>query len=177
MNGLVIIDMTNDFVTGVIRTPRAERIVPQIQQILGYAREHPEDWKVFYPNDSHLPDDPDVKIFGPHSMRGTPGADPIEELTPSDGEFVLPKRFYSSFYGTDLESLLRKYEVDTLVIAGLHTNVCCRHTSADAFFRGFKIVVPRDGVEALTEEEHEQGLQYLSTVYGVDLPYTKELLV
>ena len=67
--------------------------------------------------------------------------------------------------------------MDTLVIAGLHTNVCCRHTSADAFFRGFKIVVPRDAVEALTEEEHEQGLQYLSTVYGVDLPYTKELLV
>jgi hypothetical protein len=43
--------------------------------------------------------------------------------------------------------------------------------------RGYKIVVPRDAVEALTEEEHVQGLNYLETVYAADMPYTKELLV
>jgi nicotinamidase-related amidase len=176
MKGLVVIDMLNDFVTGPIGTPRAEAIVPQVQQLLEYARANPEEWKVFYANDSHLPDDPDVRLLGVHAMRGTSGADVIADLVPVESDSVLPKRFYSSFYGTDLEPLLRKYAVDTLVVTGLHTNVCCRHTTADAFFRGYKVIVPRDAVEALTEEEHLSGLKYLETIYGADLPYTKELI-
>jgi nicotinamidase-related amidase len=176
MKGLIVIDMLNDFVTGVIGTPRAESIVPQVQQLVEHARANPSEWKVFHASDSHLPDDYDVQIFGEHAMRGTPGAEIVAELKPAAGDLVMPKRFYSSFYGTDLEGLLRKFEVHTVVIAGLHTNVCCRHTSADAFMRGYKIVVPRDAVEAMTEEEHIQGLQYLETVYAADLPYTKELL-
>jgi nicotinamidase-related amidase len=174
--GLIVIDMLNDFVTGKLGTPRAQSIVPQIGELLEHARAHPDEWKVFYANDSHLPDDPDVRIFGEHAMRGTPGAEVIPELTPASSDFVLPKRFYSAFWGTDLESLLRKYGVDTVVVTGLHTNVCCRHTSADAFFRGYRIIVPRDAVEALTEEEHVSGLEYLETVYAASLPWTKELI-
>jgi nicotinamidase-related amidase len=176
VNGLVVIDMLNDFVTGPIGTPRAESIVPQIRSLVDYAHENRDEWKIFFANDSHLPDDFDVRIFGEHAMRGTPGADNIPEIIPEDGDFVLQKRYYSSFYGTDLEGLLGRFGVDTLVVTGLHTNVCCRHTSADAFFRGYRILVPRDAVEALTEEEHVSGLDYLATVYGADLPYTKELL-
>jgi len=177
MNGLIVIDMLNDFVTGPIGTPRAESIVPQVKQLVECARANPKTWKVFYANDSHLPDDLDVRIFGEHAMRGTPGADVVPELIPGTDDLVMPKRYYSSFYGTDLEGLLTKHAVDTVVVTGLHTNVCCRHTSADAFMRGYKIVVPRDAVEALTEEEHVQGLNYLETVYAADTPYTKELLV
>lgn len=177
MNGLIVIDMLNDFVTGPIGTARAEGIVPQVKQLVEYARANPETWKVFYANDSHLPDDLDVRIFGEHAMRGTPGADVVPDLIPGPDDLVMPKRYYSSFYGTDLEGLLAKHTVDTVVVTGLHTNVCCRHTSADAFMRGYKIVVPRDAVEALTEEEHVQGLNYLETVYAADTPYTKELLV
>jgi len=176
LKGLIVIDMLNDFVTGRIGTPRAETIVPQVRQLIDFAHENATEWKVFYANDSHLPDDYDVRIFGEHAMRGTPGADVISELAPGGNDAVLPKRFYSSFYGTDLEGLLRKYEVDTVVITGLHTNACCRHTSADAFMRGYKIVVPRDAVEALTEEDHVSGLEYLAALYAAHLPYTKELL-
>jgi nicotinamidase-related amidase len=176
VKGLIVIDMLEDFVTGVIGTPRAESIVPQVLQLVEHARANPSEWKVFYANDSHLPEDYDVKIFGEHAMRGTPGAEVIAELKPAAGDLVVPKRYYSSFYGTDLEGLLRTFEVDTVVVAGLHTNVCCRHTSADAFMRGYRIVVPRDAVEAMTEEDHLQGLKYLESIYAADLPYAKELL-
>jgi hypothetical protein len=36
--------------------------------------------------------------------------------------------------------------------------------------------VPRDAVEAISEEDHESGLRYLEAIYKADLPYTKELM-
>ncbi len=46
--------------------------------------------------------------------------------------------------------------------------MCIRHTSADAFFRGYQIVIAKDGVDAFTAEEHEQGLKYLEYVYNAN---------
>jgi nicotinamidase-related amidase len=66
--------------------------------------------------------------------------------------------------------------VDEVVLTGQHTNICVRHTTADAFFRGYRVVVLRDAVEAISEEDHETGLKYLEAIYKVDLPHTKELL-
>jgi nicotinamidase-related amidase len=44
--------------------------------------------------------------------------------------------------------------------------MCVRHTAADAFFRGYKITIAEDGVEAFTKEDQEQGLTYLKNVYN-----------
>jgi hypothetical protein len=38
------------------------------------------------------------------------------------------------------------------------------------------VIVPRDAVEAISEEDHQAGLKYLETIYKTDLPYSKELL-
>jgi nicotinamidase-related amidase len=115
-------------------------------------------------------------VWGPHAMAGTPGAQVIPELAPVEDEFVLGKRVYSCFHETGLDPLLRQYGVDHVVLVGQHTHICMRHTSADAFYRGYEITVPQDGVEAFTDEDHESGLKYLRDIYKVDTPYTKELL-
>lgn len=173
---LLVIDMLNDFVTGSIANKRSERIIPTIADLLTKARSERDDWLVVYPNDAHLPEDFELAVWGEHAMAGTTGAEIIPELATAEGEFVLPKRTYSSFYETGLDPLLRQFEVDTLVLTGQHTNICMRHTTADAFFRGYKVVVPRDAVEAFTEDDHESGLAYLEMAYKTDMPYTKELL-
>jgi len=56
-----------------------------------------------------------------------------------------------------------------VILTGLHTNICVRHTAADAFFRGYKIIVAKDGVEAFTQEDHEQGLKYLKGIYNAKI--------
>jgi len=61
---------------------------------------------------------------------------------------------------------LRDLRGKTVVIGGLHTHLCIRHTAADAFFRGYRIVIVKDGVEVLTNEDQKHGLQYLESVYG-----------
>ena len=176
MKALVVIDMLNDFVTGKIANPRAERIIPNIEELLRRARADRSEWLVVYANDAHLPQDFELKVWGEHAMAGTPGAEIIPELAATPEDFVLPKRTYSSFYETGLDPLLRQFGVGTLVLTGQHTNICLRHTTAEAFFRGYDVIVPRDAVEAPSEEDHQAGLQYLETIYKADLPYTKELL-
>jgi len=160
---LLIVDMLNDFVTGTLKCERAQRIIPNVRRLAGGARK--AGVPVIYVNDAHLPKDFELSIWGPHSMRGTKGAEIIPELAAEKGDYVLPKQTYSAFYETPLDSVLRAHDVDYLVITGLHSNICCRHTSADAFFRGIRPILPEDGVESLTQEAHEQGLEYIKTIY------------
>jgi nicotinamidase-related amidase len=112
-----------------------------------------------------------VRKWGNHAIKGTEGAQVISELKVDEGkDYIVEKRTYSGFYETGLDPLLRSlYKGDgvkTVILGGLHTNICIRHTSADAFFRGYQIVVAKDGVEAFTPEDQEQGLKYLENVYN-----------
>lgn len=109
-------------------------------------------------------------------MKGTPEADVIPELAPRPGDYVLEKRTYSGFYETGLDLLLRSLGVDTVVVTGLHTHMCCRHTAADAFARGFSIVAPPDCLNAFTQEDHEAGLKYLKEVYGARMAGSADLM-
>ncbi len=162
-DALLIVDMVNDFVTGAIPCPRAKRIIPNIAKLAAAART--ADVPVIYVNDAHLPKDFELKIWGPHSMVGTKGAQIIPELKAGKGDYVFGKQTYSAFYETPLDSVLRAHDVDNLVITGLHSNICCRHTSADAFFRGVQPILPEDGVDSLTQEAHEEGLRYIKEIY------------
>src|SRR2546428_284020 len=108
---LLVVDMLNDFVTGKIANPRAEKIIPNIASLVEMARSE-EDWLVVYANDAHLPGDFELKDWGEHAMAGTQGAEIIPELAAAQGEVVLPKRVYSSFHETGLDPLLRQHWVD-----------------------------------------------------------------
>jgi len=77
-------------------------------------------------------------------MKGTEGSELVDELMPKEGDYVLEKRAYSAFHETGLDMLLRALGVYTVILTGLHTNICVRHTAADAFFKGYRIIVPID---------------------------------
>ena len=53
---------------------------------------------------------------------------------------MVAKPRYSAFYGTDLEAILRSQGIDTLIIGGTITNVCCESTTRDAFSRDYKVI-------------------------------------
>ena len=173
-DALLIVDMVNDFVTGKLGTPRAKRIIPNIRTLADGARK--AGVPVVYVNDAHLPKDFELKIWGPHSMAGTKGAEIIPELASAKGDYVLGKQTYSAFYETPLDSVLRAHEVSDLAIVGLHPAICCRHTSADAFFRGIHPILPEDGVESLTQEAHEQGLKYIKEIYQGEILDAEKIL-
>lgn len=171
---ILVIDMSKDFVYGKLKSDRAQRIIPNLKKFLDSAREKSKP--VIYVTDTHLPTDREMEIWGEHSMKGKEEAQVIDELKPGKKDYTLEKRTYSAFYETGLDPLLRDLKVDTVVITGLHTNICDRHSAADAFFRGYKIVVPEDCVDALTEKEHSEGLDYIKKIYGAEITKSKELI-
>ncbi|NWF86577.1 cysteine hydrolase [Candidatus Bathyarchaeota archaeon] len=176
---IIIIDMLNDFVTGDLKSERGQRIVPKLKKLVETARK--KGIPVIYSNDAHLPEDPEVVYrWGKHAIRGTKGAEVIPELKPTKKDYVLEKRTYSGFFETGLDSLLRSLYhgegVKTVILGGLHTNICVRHTAADAFFRGYKIIIAKDGVEAFTPREHKEGLKYLENIYNAKIMPVDKIL-
>jgi len=172
---VIVVDMLNDFVTGALKCERASRIIPNIQCLLDFARK--KKIPVIYVSDAHLPGvDDELELWSPHAIVGTKGAEIIEELKPVEGDYTLQKRRYSAFYETGLDPLLRELKVDTVVLVGLVTNVCIQHTAADAFFRGYRIIVPEDCVEAPTEEDQKTAINYLKTNYRSEITNVQELM-
>lgn len=172
---VLVVDMLNDFVTGALACDRGKAIVPATSRLLDAARE--AGVPVIFCNDAHLPKiDRELEIWGDHAMAGTPGAQVIPELNVCDTDYVVPKRRYSGFFQTDLDILLKELGVKTVIMTGLHTHMCVRHTSADAFQLGYNVVVAKEATDAFTEQDYLYGLEYLKTCYGADA-YTNDELI
>lgn len=175
-SAILVIDMANDFLyePGTIATAggaeyreRAQKIVPNLKRLLDGARE--AGVLVIYATDAHEEGDLELRKWPPHSMKGTKEAEIVDELTPQPGDVVLDKNTYSPFLNSDLDALLQKEGVSELYITGLHTDCCCRHTSGDAFQRGYDLVWVTDAMQAFTEEQHQQGLEYYKAWYATDV--------
>jgi len=173
---IVLADVQNDFITGPLMVKRASDVVAPLQRLVVAARKN--NVPVVFSVDAHYPQDVEVtQKWGKHAIKG---AQVIAELEPDQNKnYVVEKRTYSGFYETGLDPLLRSmYKgdgVNTVILGGLHTHLCVRHTAADAFFRGYHIIIPKDGVEAFTLEEQEQGLKYLEYVYDAKIILTNDI--
>lgn len=174
-SAILVIDLARDFVHaggtiadagGAEYQARAQALVPRLARLLAAARER--GIPVIYTTDEHHPDDAELRKWPPHSMAGTPEADVVAELAPEPGDTVIGKRTYSPFIDTALEEVLRARGITQLYITGLHTDCCARHTSGDAFQRGYDLVWVTDALDAFTDEAHRAGLEYFRTWYAVD---------
>ncbi|MGB9622912.1 MAG: cysteine hydrolase family protein [Candidatus Bathyarchaeia archaeon] len=171
---VLVIDVINDFVSGVMGSERASRIVSNISKLLTRAREN--HTPVIYITDAHHEDiEPEFQIWPVHALDSSNGSKIVEEIKPESGDYHIKKRRYSGFYETGLDSLLRDLKVDTLIITGIVTNICIQHTAADAFFRGYKIIIPSDCVEALSDAEQESALRYIEKIYGAEITTSQKL--
>lgn len=173
---VIVVDMLEDFVNGALACDRGKAIVPAVARLCDEARAH--GVPVIFSNDCHIKGvDKELEFWGDHAIAGTPGADVIPELNADpEKDFIVPKRHYSGFFGTDLNILLKDLGVDTCVIAGLHAHMCCRHTAADAYQYGFDLVIPEETTDSFTEEDYRQGLKYFKDTYGGDVCSLEELL-
>lgn len=98
--------------------------------------------------------------------KGSPGAEIMAEfLHPTD--LVVEKRKDSGFFETELHERLQELGVDTVIITGMQTQICVQTTSADAFFRGYSVVVPPDGVVSAREEDKTRALDWLGSYCAI----------
>ncbi len=102
-----------------------------------------------------------------HCLAGDPRTEIAkEEMGWRDGDYEIPKRRYSAFFGTDLEILLRGLKVDTLLLCGGLTDVCVHYTFVDGHQSDYFCRVVEDCVGGSSFEAHEAALramEYLQT--------------
>ena len=165
---VLVIDMLEEFVHGRLGCDAAKDIIPKLKTLLDEARRH--GIPIIYCNDAHIRGvDREFELWGEHAVVGSPEAEVVAELKPMEKDFVVQKRRYSGFFETSLDLLLRELGVDALILTGIHTHICVQHTAADAFYRGYKLMVVRDCTAALTLEDHERALEYMRKVYGASI--------
>ncbi len=132
---------------------------------------------VVFTNDAHLSGlDHELDLWGEHGIAGTPEAQTSPLLDPQEGDFTVEKRRYSAFFQTGLRLLLDELGVTTLICTGMDTNICVRHTVADAYFNNFDVVVVSDATATFLVGDQEEGLAYMETCYAAAVVSTDEAL-
>jgi ureidoacrylate peracid hydrolase len=183
---LIVIDVQNDFIAeGAPYESRAGReMIDDLNRLMAACRQR--GIPVIFTAHSHRADGSDlgaVRYIHPLTAEGkalragTEGVALYPKLDVADTDYFIGKRRYSAFFGTDLEVLLRNLGVDTVIIAGVATNVCCESTTRDAYFRDFKVIFLEDGNGTIPladagwgsftpEEVQRYALTNIATFYG-----------
>ena len=166
---VLVVDMVNDFLVegGKMVLPGGDHIVPHQKALIDCARK--QNMPIIYVNDAHRPglkQDREFLKRGEHCIEGSWGAEVIQALQPEPKDIQVTKRRFSGFFETDLDLTLKDMGMSTLIVMGVVTNICVRSTIHDAFFRGYKVIVPRDCVEATGPREQESTLYDIETHFG-----------
>ena len=175
MDGLIVVDVQNDFCPGgALSVPDGDAVVPAINRLMEDSRFtvatrdwHPRDHDSFVERGGPWP---------PHCVAGTGGAELHPKLHSSQVDAVIDKGLeqdnegYSGFAGTGLERLLRDQGVDRVHVAGLALEYCVRATALDARRAGFDVVLHRGATRAINASpgDEQQTLDELRQA-GVDI--------
>jgi nicotinamidase-related amidase len=109
------------------------------------------------------PIDPDdAGSHRPVIEAGTPEARIIRELSPEDGDLMVPKHRWSAFHGTFLDTALRARAVDTLILSGGSTDVGIASTAFAGRDLGYNLVIASD---ACTSPEMDNHTQLMKRVF------------
>lgn len=96
---------------------------------------------------------------GPHCLEGDDGTEIAAWLDPQPEEFVIRKRRYSAFFGTELEIVLKAYKADTVMLVGGLTDVCIHYTAVDAHQHDYHVRVLQDCVGGSSDRAHQASLE------------------
>jgi ureidoacrylate peracid hydrolase len=100
-------------------------------------------------------------VDGQAFVKGSWGAQIIDELTPAAGDIVVEgKRGLDTFASTNLDFILRSKGISTVALGGFLTNCCVESTMRSAYENGYRVITLSDCVAATSVEEHENALKY-----------------
>ena len=112
------------------RRPRCAASVPKVQKLVAGARAK------------------GALVIYSVAVPGSTAADILKDLAPAAGELVLPPLGPDKFIASDLEKILKAKGIKTVVALGTQAQTSVLHTGAAAALRGFKVIVPVDGMSS-----------------------------
>jgi len=180
---LIIVDMQNDFV--LPNAPQcikgAVSVIPNIQKVLHTFRE--KSLPVFHVYREYRADGSDIEktrlddfLNGEkYCVPRTKGCEIIDELFPREEEYRIVKNRFSGFMNTELDFILRRLEVESIVICGIQYPNCIRATVFDGVALGYDVTLITDATAAQTEKIAQANIVDIKNI-GVECIST-ELLI
>jgi nicotinamidase-related amidase len=170
MKVLLVIDMLKDFINpdGALYCGQTAReIIPFIRKKI--EEFHKNGDLVIFLCDSHKEDDLEFKMFPRHSVMGSEGAQIIDELPVGKEDVIIKKTRYSSFYGTNLDVVLKESSVSEAHVVGVCTSICVMDTVGDLRNRDYKAIVYKKGVADFDQNAHKFSLERMKKTYGAEI--------
>ena len=147
-----------------VMSGRAER-APRVRELIRHCRE--VGVPVVFIQEVHKRDLVDIGreldgAEGPHCLEGDDATELASWLEPRPEEFVVRKRRYSAFFGTELEIILKAYKAETVMLVGGLTDICIHYTAADAHQHDYMVRVLTDCVAGSSERSHDAALESIA---------------
>lgn len=154
--------------------PEEARVVSNATRVVDAARS--AGMPVIFCDDAHIVGlDRELDLWGEHGVRGRAVPNPALRAGSGARDFIIAKRRYSGFFGTDLDLTLRELGVDTVIAVGEDTNICVLHTLADAYFLGYASIVVEDATRTFLCGTQEAGIEHFVRCYGSRIAATDEV--
>lgn len=169
---ILVVDMVYDFTNenGLVYYPQNKEVLPKIRQAVDICRQYGA--LVVYLQHCYRKGKPDKNLTSmrPNCIEGSGGEeiDPSLEVLPQD--YVIKKRRYSAFFGTDLDLVLREHDIRRVIVVGTKTNCCIRATVTDAYNLDYEVHVVRDCVATNDPVVNEVHLTDIHKYLGHVLP-------
>ena len=166
---LIVVDMVYDFTDPnvLVFYPQNREILPRIAEVVKRCREY--GMTIVFMQHCYRKDKPEKNLrnMRPNCIEGSGGEaiDPLLEVDPVH-DYVIKKRRYSGFFGTDLDLVLRENHVENTIIVGTKTNCCIRATVTDAYYLDYNAIVLRDCVATNSDVVNEVHLTDIEKYFG-----------
>jgi len=189
------VDVQADFMLpgGKLYVPGAEKLLPNIRRLTDAARRG----QVFLVSHGcfHSPNDPEFKIFPPHCVRGTDGAELVPEAltdkvfrVPNEADAKLPddlsqyqqilleKQTLNIFESRHADALVQRLgSAAEFVVFGVVTEYCVSFAAKGLLERGCRVAVVRDAIETLKAEDGQKTVAELERL-GARITTTDQAL-
>ncbi len=171
-SAVLVIDIVNDFVSGIFGSENSVAVSGKIATFLKKLEGKAE---IVFTLDTHIPNDPEFKVWGEHCIMGTWGCQQVDSLKNILG-YRITKRHFDAFHDTDLDGYLRALGIGTLYVFGISTDICVQHTVAGAFYRYYELNVISDLCGAISPDRHLEAISSMKRNYGARLLTSAEAL-
>ena len=161
---IVVVDMLKDFFKRPPLSLNKKRLIRNINDLTKLARKN--NVPIIWVKQEFKPDLSDAflsmkKRDFKSTIKGTEGAEILDELNRRKDEQVIVKKRYSAFFNTKLDQILKNLGVDTLIIVGINTHACVRMTAIDAYQRDYEVMIAKNCVFSWDWIHHMITLFYL----------------
>lgn len=100
-------------------------------------------------------------VDGNAFVKGTWGADFVDDVSPVDGDIVIEgKRGLDTFASTNIDFILRSKGIDTIILAGFLTNCCVESTMRSGYENGYRVITLTDCTAGTSVEEHDNAITF-----------------